>query len=111
MLKRRKVVIYGAIAVVVALAFSFGGYAYFLKSDDWLIAKRQISTAQAVTDVVGKVKHISPSPLGFSYRGSGDWSEASVRMRIVGDKAEGQFKVEFEITDGRFALKKVKQLP
>jgi len=109
-MKQRRVIAYGAIAIVVAIGFWLGGYFYFVNSDDWLLAERQISTSPAVTDVVGKVKRISPSPLGFFYRFSGDWAKANMRMQIAGEKNVSRFKVELEMVSGRWTVKKVKRL-
>lgn len=109
-MKQRRVVAYAAVAIVVAIGFWLGGYFYFVNSDDWLLAERQISMAPAVTNVVGKVERISPSPLGFFYRFSGDWAQANMRMQIAGDKTAGRFKVELEMVGGHWTVKGVKQL-
>jgi hypothetical protein len=106
-LSKRKIAIYSSIAVIVAIAFWFGGFLYFSNSDDWSVAQREIANSQTVKEQVELVRKISLSPMGFSYRFSGKSAEAQLNVRVEGDKKEAKFKVEIDMVSGRWAIRRI----
>jgi hypothetical protein len=104
---KRKLLMYGVVAVVVAVGFWLGGYSYFRYSDEWPAAQQVISNSDFVTSSVGKVRKIELSPFGFYYRFSGDWAQARVCIVVTGDKAEARFKADVEMVNGRWSLKRI----
>lgn len=105
----RKLLIYGLVAVTVALGFWLGGYSYFKYSDDWTAAQQLISTSDIVVSRVGKVQKIDPSPIGFYYRLSGDWAEARITIVVAGEKAKARFKADIGMADGRWKLARIEE--
>lgn len=105
----KKKLLYGLLAVLVTVGFWLGGFLHFVNSDEWYLAKESISTSEIVTSDVGHVKEISVSPLGFSYRFSGDWGQAKLRLLIRGDRGEGKYAAELEKTDDNWTLVRVER--
>ena len=100
----KKALLYGFLAVLVTITFWLGGYAYFVGSDDWHVAQETIVNSKIVTSEVGKVEDISVSPFGFSYRFSGQWGEARLRLLVRGDSGEAKFKAVLEKSKGKWKL-------
>jgi hypothetical protein len=109
-ISKRKLLLYGALAVTVAIGLWLGGYSYFINSDDWSSAEQVISKSEPVISRVGVVQKITLSPLGFYYRFSGDWAQMHASMTVIGDKAEARFKVEMEMANGRWILTRIETL-
>lgn len=109
-INKRKILLYGVLAVTVAIGFWLGGYSYFKNSDDWSSAQQLISKSETVISRVGVVQKIALSPLGFYYRFSGDWAQASISMIVTGDKAEARFKANMEMANGRWSLTRIELL-
>ncbi len=105
----RKALLYSLLAVLVTLGFWVGGYAYFINSDDWYLAQKTISTSETVASSVGPVRDISVSPFGFSYRFSGEWGQAKLRLLVHGDKGEAKFKADLEKSKGKWTLVRIKE--
>lgn len=105
----KKKFLYGLLAVLVTVGFWLGGFLYFVNSDEWDLAKESISASEIVTSDVGHVKEISVSPLGFSYRFSGDWGQAKLRLLIRGDRGEGKYAAELEKTHDNWTLVRVER--
>ena len=105
----KKALLYGLLAVLVTMAFWLGGYAYFVGSSDWRLAKEAIVNSETVTSEVGMVTDISVSPFGFSYRFSGQWAEAELRLLVRGDAGESRFKANLEKSDGEWELGRIEE--
>jgi hypothetical protein len=105
----KKTLLYGLLAVLVTVGFWLGGYAYFVGSDDWRVAQETIASSEVLTSKVGKVKGISVSPLGFSYRFSGQWGEAKLRLLVRGDSGESKCKAVLEKSKGKWKLVRIEE--
>jgi len=105
----KKVLLYGLLAVLVAIAFWLGGYAYFVGSDDWRLAQETIVNAKTVTSEVGNVEDISVSPLGFSYRFSGRGGEVRFQLLVRGDSGESKYKAVLEKSKGKWKLIRIEE--
>ncbi len=86
-----------------------GGYAYFINSDDWYLAQKTISTSETVVSNVGPVRNVSVSLFGFSYRFSGEWGQAKLRLLIHGDKGEAKFEADLEKSKGKWTMLQIKE--
>jgi len=110
MIKKRKILLYVLIAVVVVVGFWLGGYSYFRYSTDWSAAQQLIAKSEPVTSRVGNVTDVSVSPFGFLYRFSGDWATANATVTVTGDRGKGRFRVELEMVDGRWRIVQLKPI-
>lgn len=93
---REKKFIYGGVALIIVVLSWFGGYAFFINSDEWLSVKQIIRDSEDIQLRVGDVKDISLSPWGFKYSFSGNWARAELDLKISGNKAVTRFFVEIE---------------
>ena len=93
---RKKKLMYGGMALMIAVASWFGGYVFFVNSEDWSSAKRIIKNTEVVKSRVGDVKDIELFLWGTQYRFSGDWARAELNLEISGEKDVAEFFVEIE---------------
>lgn len=105
----RKALLYGLLASLITLGFWLGGYTYFIRSDDWRFAQKTISESEAVKSSVGQVREISVSPFWFSYRFSGQWGQARLRLLVRGDKGEAKFRADLEKSRGQWTLAQIEE--
>lgn len=93
----------------MTVGFWLGGYLYFVNSDEWILAKKAISASKIVTSDVGQVSEVTVSPLGFSYRFSGEWGQAKLRLLVRGDRGEAKYSAELEKTNDNWTLRRVEK--
>lgn len=105
----KKKLLYGLLAVLVTIGFWLGGYLHFVNSDEWILAKKAISASEIVTSDVGQVSEVTVSPLGFSYRFSGEWGQAKLRLLVRGDRGEAKYSAELEKTHDNWTLVRVEK--
>lgn len=106
----RKLLMYGATAVLVAIGFWLGGYAYFTHSEEWHSAQELVSTSEIVSARVGKVQNISVSPFGFFYRFSGDSGDAKLTLTVRGTNGQAKFKAEMRMSRGTWVLVRLTEI-
>ncbi len=99
MLGRGRKFLWGIVAVVAALSFWLGGYAVFVNSAEWADARKSLQSSAELEAAVGSVQEIATNPLFFSYRFSGDWAEARMRVRVHGARSQKNFSVHLEKTE------------
>lgn len=109
MLNKRKVV-YAIIIFVVILATWFGGYLLFINSEKWSSIKSVIKNNETVITRVGRVQSIKTSLFGVSYRFSGTFAHASLKITVIGEKGVARFKVEIEKSDDLWRIIQIKSL-
>ena len=109
-MNRGKMLLSGLLALLVTVAFWIGGFTYFTLSEDWKMVKDLISDSESVISSVGLVEEMSPSLFGFSYRSSGDWARANLRVMVRGDKGEAHFAVEVERPKGKWSIESIAKI-
>lgn len=105
----KNALLYGLLAVLVTIGFWLSGYTYFVNSDNWHVAQETIANSKIVTSEVGNVKDISVSPFGFSYRFSGQWEQAKLRLLVRGDLGKSKFKAVLEKSKGKWRLVRIEK--
>lgn len=103
-MRRGNLIRYALIPLSAVLVFWWGGYFYFKGSSDWQEIQVILSSDPAILAQVGEIKEISVSPMPFTYRFSGDYSKATLRITVVGTRGEHHAKIEAERRNGRWAL-------
>jgi len=94
---RKRKLIYGGLALTIAVASWLGGYAFFVNSEEWHSAEQVIKKSEIIKSRVGDVKDIELSLWGFRrYSSSGDWARVELDLGISGEKDVAKFFVEIE---------------
>jgi len=104
---RKRVWIYAGIAFVSLIAISVGGLIYFYNSSDLHDIRTVIASSAVVKERVGENVAVSVSPVGLSYRFSGNWAYAKLTVRARGNKGSGKFAVELEKSENAWLLKRI----
>ncbi|MBL1276517.1 MAG: hypothetical protein COB30_010540 [Ectothiorhodospiraceae bacterium] len=106
---RKRKLIYGGLALTIAVASWIGGYAFFVNSEEWRSAEQVIKKSEVIQSRVGNVKYIELSLWGFRrYSSSGNWAIVELDLVIAGDKDVADFSVEIE--KNRKGVWKIKQV-
>lgn len=106
MLTRSKLVRYLFIPVAAILAFWWGGFFYFKSSSDWEDVQTLLAHSPEIRALVGEVKRISVDPLPFTYRFSGDYAQATLKVTLTGTNGEFQRTIDLEKRSGSWVLVK-----
>lgn len=108
-MNRRKLLLYSGAALIAVVASSVGGFLYFRNSSDWSDIRALISDSPLVVERVGRVRSVSFSPLGLSYRSSGGWAHARLVVNVEGDKGNAKFDVELDRFANVWTLKRISE--
>lgn len=104
MLGKRKVVVYGVLAIHLAIGFWLAGYVSFKSSSDWTEVQQALAESELVSSQVGSVKEVFLSPFDFHYRFSGSWAEARLNITAHGVSGIAEFNAELRKSSNGWKL-------